>query len=165
MNKVILSDLAGSVPVGVTPSADLAEHVAIGVASPADLAGDATVGVASPAIAGVASSTDLAGVASSADLAEVASSAVAELASSADLAGVASLADLAGFVLTALWYRMMVIVFMMMLLGWRPWPRVREGYRLVWCPQLIWIVLFLLICLMRDNIRSVMSHREVLDYC
>ena len=46
-NKVILSDLAGSVPVGVTPSADLAEHVAISVASPADLAGEATVGVAS----------------------------------------------------------------------------------------------------------------------
>ena len=101
-NQVILFDPAGSVPVGVTPSADLAEDVAIDGGSPAELAGNATVGVPSladlsgDATIGVASPADIAGVVtisvvSSGDLA---GDATIDMADPAD-AGVASLADLA----------------------------------------------------------------------
>ena len=61
-NKVIVFGPAGSVAVGVTPSADSAGDVAVDVASPADLAGVITAGVASlvdlagDATVGVASS-------------------------------------------------------------------------------------------------------------
>ena len=175
------ADLSGDVTIGVASPADLAGVITAGVAPSADLAGDSTVGVASPAVAEVASSADLAGVVSTSNfavvassaVAEVASSAFAEVASSADLAEVASSADLASFdtsfetfrmnVGTVFWSRVTVIMFLMILLRWCPWPHMLEGSRLAWCLRPIQIVLLLLVCHMWNSVRTVVCHRRVSD--